>query len=184
MFDKLFEIIQAIFTSLVPFVVLQPFEAGVLVRFGTFKRVLEPGFHWVYPFHIDVVWNEHTTPRTEHLHGLSTTTKDGKSIGFDAVVTYQVNDIKKAMLDVTLMKDAIADTCMGIIGTELTNSTWDEVMHGSTVEGLTKACRARGWRWGIEILSVQLAGVSIVKNIRLSGMGSATHPQLLGEHLT
>jgi regulator of protease activity HflC (stomatin/prohibitin superfamily) len=182
MFDKLFEILQSIFSSLIPWVVLQPFEAGVLVRLGKFVRVLEPGFHWCFPFSIDTVWHEHTTPRTEHLHGLSTTTKDGKSIGFDAVVTYQVNDIKKAMLDVTMMKDAVADTCMGIIGTELTGSTWDEVLHGTTVEGLTKACRARGWRWGIEILSIQLAGVCIVKNIRLSGNG-ALNAAPLGEHL-
>jgi regulator of protease activity HflC (stomatin/prohibitin superfamily) len=174
MFDKLFEIIQAIFTSLLPFVVLQPFEEGCLCRLGVFKRVLKSGFHWCIPLGVDVVWHEHTTPTTAHLHGLSTTTKDGKSVGFDAIVTYQINDIQKALLGVTTVRDAITDVCMGIIGTELTGSTWVEVAHGDTLEGLTKACRGKGWKWGIEVIQVQLAGICQVKNIRLSGSGATS----------
>lgn len=170
MFDKLFDIITSIWDALLPFVVLEPFEAGVLVRLGKFVRVLEPGFHWVYPLHIDKIWNEHTVPRTHHLQGLSTTTRDGKTIGFDAVVTYQISDIEKALLRVTDVKDAVIDTCMGVIGTELSETTWDEVLHGTVVDGLTKACKARGRKWGIEIMSVQLAGVATVKNLRLSGL--------------
>lgn len=168
MFDRIFELLQTVAGHLIPFIVLQPYEAGALVRLGTFKRVLGPGFHWVMPFGIDMVWQEHTTPRTDHLAGLSTTTKDGKSIGFDAIITWQINDVEKAVLRVTQVKDAIADTCTGIIGTALTESTWEDIIHGAAVEGLTKTCRARGWKWGIEIMQVQLSGVSLVKNIRIS----------------
>jgi regulator of protease activity HflC (stomatin/prohibitin superfamily) len=112
---------------------------------------------------------------------MATTTKDGKPIGFDAIVTYRISDIEKAVLRVTLVKDAIVDTCMGIIGTELSNATWEDIFHGNVVEDLTEACRKRGWKWGIEIMQVQLAGVCLVKNIRLSG-GSAQHMDI--EHHT
>lgn len=172
MFDRIVDVLQAIWHALLPWVVLQPYEAGVLVRLGTFKRVLGPGFHWVIPFHVDKVWDDHTTPSTHHLAGLSTTTKDGKAIGFDAIVTYQISDIEKATLRVTQVKDAIVDTCMGIIGTAISEATWENVLHGEVVEDLTKRCRARGWKWGIEIISVQLAGVCTVKNIRLSGLNA------------
>jgi regulator of protease activity HflC (stomatin/prohibitin superfamily) len=173
MFDWIWNALSAIGEALLPFVVLQPYESGVLCRLGTFKRVLGPGFHWVFPFHIDRVWDDHITPRTEHLSGLATTTKDGKSIGFDAIVTYRIKDIEKAVLRVTHVQDAIADTCMGIIGTELSNATWEDVLHGKATESLTSACRERGWKWGVEIMSVQLAGVALVRNFRLSG--SAQH---------
>jgi regulator of protease activity HflC (stomatin/prohibitin superfamily) len=170
LFDRLFEVLQWVGEALLPFVVLQPYEAAVLVRLGRFKRVLAGGFHWLAPFHIDVVWHDHITPTTHHLAGLSTTTKDGRSIGFDAIVTYKISDIEKALLNVTDVKDAVVDTCMGIIGTALSDATWEDILHGRMTDELTKLCRARGWRWGIEVMSVQLAGVALVKNIRLSGM--------------
>lgn len=170
MFDRLFELLQSLWEALIPWTVLQPYQAGVLIRLGKFKRVLGPGFHWILPFSIDKVWEESTTPKTHHLRGLSTTTKDGRSIGFDAIITYQVSDIEKAVLKVTAVEDAVIDTCTGVIGTSLSDSTWEDVLHGRTVDELTKLCRARGWRWGIEVMSVQLAGVCLVKNIRLSGL--------------
>lgn len=168
MFDRLFEILQSIWTALLPFTVLDPYEGGLLIRLGKFKRELGPGFHWVLPFHIDRVIPEHTVPRTERIYGLATTTKDGKGIGFDAVVTWRINDLQKSILEVSDLKDAIADACAGIIGTELSNSTWEDVLHGNTVEGLTAACRKRGWKWGVEIQQVQLTGVALVKNLRVS----------------
>lgn len=169
MFDWILQLFGLIWEALIPWVVLQPFEAGVLCRLGKYQRDLEPGFHWLWPFHIDQVWHEHTTPRTEHLTGLATTTKDGKSIGFDAVVTWKIKDIRKALLEVTDLKDALADTCAGQIGTELAESDWASIRDGKTVEELTKACRARGWRWGVEILNVQLSGIAVVKNFRVTG---------------
>jgi regulator of protease activity HflC (stomatin/prohibitin superfamily) len=173
-FDKLLEMIERLGLACLPFTVLQPFEAGVLVRLGTFKRVLGSGFHWVWPFGIDKVWDDHITPMTHNLAGMSTMTQDGKEIGFDAIITYRIVDIEKAILRVTLVKDAIVDTCQGIIGTTLNEAKWDDILHGTAVEALTEACRKRGWKWGIEIIQVQLAGVCRVKNIRLSGHQSQT----------
>ena len=86
MFDRLIDILLAVFSSLIPWKVVQPYEKAVLVRLGQFVRVLEPGFHWVIPLHIDHVYNDAVTPRTELLTGLATDTKDGKAAGFDAVL--------------------------------------------------------------------------------------------------
>jgi regulator of protease activity HflC (stomatin/prohibitin superfamily) len=172
MFDRLFEILQSMWDALLPWVVLQPWEAGILVRLGRVKKVIGPGFHWIIPFRVDAMWHESVTPTTHHINGLSTTTKDGRSIGFDAIITYQITDIEKALTKVTSVNDAIVDTCKGVIGTALSESTWDDVLHGRSTEELTKLCRARGWKWGIEVMAVQLAGVCAVKNIRLSGSAS------------
>lgn len=180
MFDKIFELLAAVWHSLLPFVVILPYEQGVLMRLGIFKRVLEPGFHWKLPFHIDTTLEDHVTPRTAHIAGLATTTKDGVSIGFDAIVTFRVADIKKAILEVTEVKDAIVDTCAGVIGTELSDATWDDILHGKAVDGLTAICRRRAKPWGIEIMSVQLSGVAKVRSIRLSQGGHSAHPTVPG----
>lgn len=173
MFDKIFDILAAIGHALLPWVVLQPFEAGVLTRLGTFKRVLGPGFHWVWPVGIDKVWDHSTTPSTHHISGLCTTTKDGKAIGFDAVITYQIVDIEKAVLKVTGVEHAVIDACQGIIGAALSEATWEEILHGAVVEELTKLCNRRAKKWGVEIMSVQPVGTCLVKNIRLSGLNGA-----------
>lgn len=181
MLDRLWDLLQQVFHALIPFVVLQPYERGVLSRLGRVKGELGPGFHWCWPFHIDQVFHEHVTPRTTNLAGLSTTTSDGYSIGFDAVVTWRISDIHKALFEVTDLKDAIADTCAGHIGTALASATWDEVRTGAVVDNLTSICRKRGWKWGVEIQQVQLSGVAKVRNIRLSHSGAHSPGEL---HIT
>lgn len=180
MFEKLIEILQASFEALTPFVILADYQEGVSLRLGRFHRKLGPGFHWKIPY-FDSILHDDVKPRTERLTGLSTTTTDDKSIGFDAVVTYSIADIRKATLEVHDLKDAIADTCAGCIGTELSNKEWSAIRHGEAAEHLTAVCRKRGWKWGIEVHSVQLMGVALVKNIRISG--NAGHGGPLPIHL-
>jgi regulator of protease activity HflC (stomatin/prohibitin superfamily) len=175
MFDRLWELIQWLVEFVVPFVILFPYERGLLIRLGKYKRELGPGFHWVLPCHMDTVLHESVVARTEHLAGLSTTTADGKSVGFDAIVTYRISNLEKALLEVSDLKDAIADTVAGQLGTTLSESNWASIRSGEVVDNLTAVCRKRGWKWGVEIVSVQLAGVALVKNIRLSHGASQPH---------
>lgn len=175
MLDKLLDFIVSIWNDLIPIAVLNPYTGAVQIRLGKTLRVLEGGaWYWKIPF-ADYILHDVVVPRTERLTGLATTTSDGKAIGFDAVVTYRISDIQKALLEVHDLKDAIADSCAGIIGTELNNAAWADIIHGNTVDALTKACRARGWKWGVEIQLVQLTGVAPVKNLRVSLSGHAQH---------
>jgi regulator of protease activity HflC (stomatin/prohibitin superfamily) len=175
MLDKLLELLQHVWASLLPFVVLAPYEQGVQLRLGKFKRVLsEPGFYWCLPFNLDVVLKDNVVARTSRLTGLSTTTSDGHSVAFEAVVTWSISDVRKALLEINDLDDAIADTCAGALGTELANNEWSAVWHGEAAENLTKVCRKRGFKWGVEISTVQLVGVAKTRNLRISlgGEGS------------
>jgi|ERR1700733_5633553 len=171
MLDKLLSILAEMWDKLIPLIVVPPYEAGVHLRMGAFLRAVPGGsWYWKIPF-ADTVLVDHAVPRTERLTGLATTTMDGKAIGFDVVITYRISDVQKALLEVSDLKDAIADSCAGIIGTELSNADWEEIIHGDMVETLTAACRKRGWKWGVEIQLVQLTGVAPVKNLRVSLSG-------------
>ena len=176
MLDKLFSILAEIWEKLIPIAVVTPYEAGIQLRMGAFLRATPGGgWYWKIPF-ADTILLDHVVPRTERLAGLATTTVDGKAIGFDAVITYRISDIQKALLEVSALKDAIADSCAGIIGTELSNTSWADIVHGNAVDALTAACRKRGWKWGVEIQQVQLTGVAPVKNLRVSLSGHAHLP--------
>lgn len=167
MFEKIFELIAQFADLFQCWTIVHPYEGGVVLRLGLYNRVLHPGFNWVIPFKAEHVITEHTVPRTSRIHSMSTTTKDGKTIGFEAVVTWRINDLKKSLLEISGLRDAIADCCMGVIGTELAESTWDEILHGRVLDALSATCRKQGWRWGVEIIRVQLTGVAAARNLRL-----------------
>lgn len=179
MLDKLWELVTESLHALVFWAVLDPYERGLQLRLGNLYKELGPGFHFIAPFRIDRVISENVVPRVERLYGLSTTTADDKSVGFDAIVTYSICDVRKAMLEVEGLKDAIADACAGTIGTKLQGATWAEIREGTPVDALTAACRRRGRKWGVDIESVQLAGITITRNLRIA-VSAPPHISVLG----
>lgn len=151
-------------------VVIHPYEKGVLLRLGTFVRVLESGFHWIIPVGVDHVLYESVVVKAHNLGDFSTTTKDGKQIGFTPILTYKINDIQKALLDVDHVDDAVKAMAAGTIAQALSQCTWQEIVDKpETMDTIALACRKKGWRYGAEIISVQLASFALVKNIRLMG---------------
>lgn len=167
MLDKLIDFIAQFIHLFKFWVVMHPYEAGVRLRLGKFHAVLDCGFHWMFPFGIDTQLSEHIVPTTHSLGDESTTSKDGKSVGFHAVVTYKVRDIQKAMLEVDDVNHAVRDACCGEIGRIMRESTWEEMLAEDMLEKLTSACRKRGFRYGIEVMAVQLAGIAMCKSLRI-----------------
>jgi len=167
MLDRLMDFVIQ-FLSLGKFwVVIYAYRRGVLLRLGKFERVLEPGFHFIWPLHIDYAISDVVVMRTHHLGALATTTADGKQAGFEVIVTHKIHDIEIALLKVDKVEDAIKDACLGTVGQVLSGLNWGELNQPGTTDLLTAACRKKGWKYGIEVISVQLAGISIVRNIRI-----------------
>lgn len=179
MLDRLVELLISGLNLFRFWVVLDPYEKGVLLRLGRFIRVIEPGLTWVWPFDIDHVLTESVVMQTKSLGNLATTTVDGKKVGFECIVSYKISDIQKALLTVYRVEDAILDACQGVVGTTISTMTWDELRDTEkTTDKISIACRKRGWRYGVEILTAQLAGVSLVHNIRLMGDYHHTERQI------
>jgi regulator of protease activity HflC (stomatin/prohibitin superfamily) len=167
MLDRLIDFLIQFIALFKFWIVLHPYEAGVQLRLGKFYKILQCGFHWILPFKIDYVVVEHIIPCTHSLGDESITTADGKSVGFHAVVTYRVHNVKKAILEIEDVDHAVRDACSGEIGRVLRESTWEDIQFPSILTELTTACRSRGFRYGIEILSVQLAGLALCRSLRI-----------------
>jgi regulator of protease activity HflC (stomatin/prohibitin superfamily) len=168
MFDRIIDFFFQ-FASLFQFwVILEPYDEGVRLRLGKqHGGPLRCGLHWKIPFKVDQILTLQVVPSTHSLGDESVMTKDGKSITFHAIITFQISDIEKALLKVHDVDHAVRDSCSGEVGRVLRESTWDEILKDDILDKLTAACRKKGWRWGLEIMSVQLAGLSIARNIRL-----------------
>lgn len=168
MFDRLIDTLLQFIELFKFWAVLQPYEAAVRTRLGKFKDVLEPGFHWIYPLGIDHVVTEHTVPRTHHLGAQSATTVDGVAIGFVAVITVKVRDVKTALLEVEHSEDAVIDSCSGTIGQVLSTVTWADILGGEAVlDKITAACRKKGFKFGLEVMAVQFSSMAKTRSIRL-----------------
>jgi regulator of protease activity HflC (stomatin/prohibitin superfamily) len=167
MLDLLIQTILGFLDLFKFWVVVAPYAGAVRVRLGKEITVLSNGFHWIIPFGIDHVLVDHIVPTTHSLGEESITTRDGKSVTFHAVVTYKIHDIEKALLQIENADHAVRDACSGECGRILHENTWEEILDASILEKLTKACRKRGFQYGIEIIAVQLAGLAIARNIRI-----------------
>lgn len=171
MLDKLLDLVVQFLELFKFWHVVYPYKRGLVLRLGKLHRKLDCGFHWIIPLGIDYVLEAHVVPTTHSLGNESVTTKDGRAVGFHAVVTYRVKDPEKALLEVEDEAHAVRDACAGEIGRVLREATWDEIQQPEIVDKLTAAARKRGFRYGVEIMSVQLAGMVICKSLRLMQSG-------------
>jgi regulator of protease activity HflC (stomatin/prohibitin superfamily) len=173
--DKFFEVLKECFFFFVPFVVLRHYERGVKLRKGINRGKLEPGFHWVIPFNIDHVLHDNVAPRTHRIVS-NLTTLDGRSVVVGLVVTSRIRDIEKALLEVEDMDTAMDDSCRGSLFRYVSARTWDDLRVAQVPtpddddvgpEELYKACRRMAFRWGVEVMRVQLSDLSVSRSLRL-----------------
>ena len=167
MFDRLIDILLQFVDLFRFFIVVDEFEKAVVLRLGKFHKTLEPGFHFLLPFNIDNAIVDNVVPRTVNLGAQGLTTKDGKTITLSAVVTAQIRDIRKATLEVERVNDALVDSCYATIGDLVVAHDWDTVRTQEFSETITKACRRQAFKYGIEILRVQLSDLTPSRAIRL-----------------
>lgn len=167
MFDRLIDILLQFIDLFRFFIVIDEFERAVVLRLGRYHKSLEPGLHFMLPFNVDNAIVDNVVPRTVNLGAQGLTTKDGKTITLSAVVTAQIRDIRKATLEVERVNDALTDSCYATIGDLVIAHDWEDVRKPEFSDTLLKACRKQAFRYGIEILRVQLTDLTPSRALRL-----------------
>jgi regulator of protease activity HflC (stomatin/prohibitin superfamily) len=165
-FEKLIDLVVQFLEFFRFCTIIDCYERGVLLRFGRFKRALEPGFHIQAPFFIDRVITENVVSKLHQLPTQSVATKDDKQIAMGAVICYSIRSIEKAVLEVESVNHAVNDACQTSILDLILASTWDEIRAPEFGDTLTAKCRKRAWRYGIEIESVRFCELALVRTYR------------------
>jgi regulator of protease activity HflC (stomatin/prohibitin superfamily) len=159
MVERLVEFLSQ-FIQLFVFVrVVDCYEQAVLLRLGKFKRVLQPGPHFVVPFAVDSVLKANVVIDTLELPPQAFATRDGVDCVATAIVSYRIRDIAKFLLEVENAESVLADATRGPIRQVLCSKTWNELQtSGSTLDDeIWKAARRKAFQWGIELTSVSLS---------------------------
>ncbi|MCD4669747.1 MAG: hypothetical protein K8S14_04820, partial [Actinomycetia bacterium] len=75
---------------------VRPTERGVIERFGKFRRLKEAGLTWIIP-NVDKMYKVNITEQMVDVLPQMVITKDKLNAEVDAVVYYQIIDVKASM---------------------------------------------------------------------------------------
>ena len=168
MFDRLFDFIIGVWEWLIPWVVIDPYEAGVVIQLGTYRRTISPGIWLICPFGIDEVKYETVVRQTAYLDVQSVTSKDGKSLSVAGIVTFEITDIKKFLLEIDDGESDMTNMIYGIITETVENTDWQNIRGADFNARVLRKCRRECEEYcGVKIISIKGSDKTTARSIRL-----------------
>lgn len=166
MFEKLIDFFFSVVDDLKFWSVIRDYQNGLVFRFGKFHRILTPGFWFKIPF-VDEVTEHFIAVTTISLPAQSLSTIDNQSIVVEAMIKYNVEDVKKYVIEIYDATDAIKDITMSNIKKQIMPKTWSEIKSADLDNEITKKIRAEVKKYGIYIHEVTLTSLDRIRSYRL-----------------
>ncbi len=161
------EIIGRQITKTLPYSKIFPNEGGVFLRFGKYRRTLEPGLYWKIPL-IDDIKKLDITPQVINLPNQSITTKDKVTLAVSGAIEYSIRDAKRALLEVQDFDKSLQNLSMGIIANYAHEKTYEECLNIKELEDVViRGIRERANSWGLNIRKFWVTDLAEHKVYRL-----------------
>ena len=166
MFDKLVALIERFGYQLMPWVIIEEWNAGVHLRYGRYINTLNNGVHLKIPFFDNIIECPVIT-QSVNLPSQTLTTLDDESIVLKAIIRYKVSNVRTYLLGVMHANDVLIDTTQGMIRDVVELTTWDDLVNVNEI--ITDKVKEYVIRWGIEVEAVTITDLGIVKSFRIFG---------------
>jgi len=166
MLDKLVDLLVRFGRDMLPFVIIEQWNAAVQLRYGKWIRNLSGGIYFKIPF-FDSVIECPVITQSVNLPSQTLTTLDEESIVLKAIIRYRVSNIQTYLLSVMHANDVLIDTTQGIIRDVVEMTTWPGLVDVNSQ--ITNEVKEYVVRWGIEIEAVTITDLGIVKSFRIFG---------------
>jgi len=168
MFNYLIEVLVSIADWFRFWIIMDEYEAGVVLRLGRYHRSIGPGLHFKW-FIFEEEMTARTSITTMELRPQSLYTKDKTSIVVNAIIKYSVTDAKPFLLEVWDANDVLRDVTMGALRNAIHQVNYDDILSGeSDIEKLcTRLVRAEVNQFGFKIYKITLTDIGTFKTIRL-----------------
>jgi regulator of protease activity HflC (stomatin/prohibitin superfamily) len=139
------------------FKTVRPIERGVIERFGKFQRIKEAGLTWIIPM-IDRMYRVNITEQMVDVLPQMVITKDKLNAQVDAVVYYQIKDVKASIYNVddhrAQLTSLARTTLRAVIGNmTLTDANEKRMDINKKVE---KVLDIETNSYGVEVLRVEI----------------------------
>lgn len=167
MFDKLIDVALKFIELFQFWFICRAYEQGLVLRWGKFNRLVLPGFHWRWPFRVEVEILVNVVSETITVGPQSLTTTDEQPVVVSTVVTLRIDDVRKFLLETEGAHQVVEDMTFGIVADFVLCKTWAELRACDMANELTKKARARCKRYGVEVINVQIGDLTRSRSIRL-----------------
>ena len=146
---------------------IDEYERGILFRFGKFAKILNPGWHLVFPIvhsykKVDVRTKAVDVPEQEAI------TRDNVSIKINAVLYYKIFDASKSILAVQNYNYAVSQLAQTTMRNIVGSVSLDELL--TEREKLsTEICKIVDEEtdpWGIKVENVELKDISLPEEMK------------------
>ncbi len=174
MLDRLIDLIKEWLEFLQFVTIIDSYERGVVLRWGRLHRVLEPGLHWYWPLNVEQVFTHPVVLDTMPLREQSLTTADGVSVVLTGVISYEVVDVAKLLLEVQGARNAIEDAACGVIGDKVVRSTWQEVSDAAFANAVAIEVRRNAKKYGIHVTQLLFQDLTKSRSLRVWNSSTST----------
>lgn len=174
--------------------VVRAYQKGVVLRFGKFHRMREPGLAWVWPFFIEEIYTTSVIDDPITVGPQSLTTADGIQVVTVALFIITVKDPRKFLLEFEGANAGIMLIGHGAVAELVESHTWDELskrmagddeeeetprLRTSISKKLASLLRKKVDRYGVGVARAQIIELTKAKSLRLMGFheggGMAVH---------
>ena len=184
MFDKLVDLIVSWIKLFFFTYVLHADQRGIVLRFGRHVRDVGPGWHFKWPFDIDEVFFREITPSTLTVGPQSLTTKDDRDVVVSVLVTYQIEDVRRTIIEIQGVLPVLHYATYGVVSDFVMKHTWAELRNVRATDDtreldldneIAKAVRRRAKKYGVHIIDVQFCDLTKSRSLRLIGAPLEMH---------
>jgi len=166
MFDKLIDFLIQFGKDCLPFVIVEQWNGAVHLRFGKYIGVRKSGIHFKLPFLGSIIETPVIT-QSVNLPAQTLTTLDEQGIVLKAIIRYRVSDVKEYLLGVMHANDVLIDTTQGMIRDIVEVTTWENLVDVNSQ--ITNEVKEFVQKWGIEVETITITDLAIVKTFRILG---------------
>lgn len=143
-----------------PWVLINQFEEGILLRWGKYIRILKPGLHPKWPI-ADYHYSAIVTADTMKIDAVNITTSDNKTISVSAVVEFEIEDVYKYLILTNDPRSNMHDVCRGVISTLLEDLDWYSIKKKTTLNAVGRRMTSKCQEMGVKVNNVSFTDKSM-----------------------
>ena len=162
--ESLNQILQVLIKLLDWYVLVMPWEQGVLVRLGKYPKLIEKGIHFIIPF-LDRVFIQENRMRLIDIPMQTLSTKDNRVLTIKPVVMYHVVDIMTLFNTLTYPEMTLSGIVLGYLSDYVSSVTFDELskVHAEEFAKLNTDSK----QFGLSDIDVKITSWTEVPALRL-----------------
>jgi regulator of protease activity HflC (stomatin/prohibitin superfamily) len=144
------------------FIVISMREVGILERLGKFKKVLEPGFHFLIPFIDRVAYRHEMREQVLDIPSQSCITRDNVQVEVDGVVYLRVMDPKKASYGIGDYYQASISLAQTTMRSEIGKLDLDDTFseRENVNENIVREIDKASDPWGIKFIRYEIRNIT------------------------